>query len=93
MSTVPNRTGLLQKTWSLLQIHPGKMLCMQQTDLCMHRLTAGSKPQGKKRKMLFLPVTKNKLRKLVLLRIKTYMSVYFPGRAELQPVLFEGFVA
>lgn len=29
------------------------MLCMQQTDLCMHRLTAGFKPQGKKRKMLF----------------------------------------
>lgn len=53
MSTVPSRTGLLQKTWSLIQIHPGKMLCMQQTDLCMHRLTAGFKPQGKKRKMLF----------------------------------------
>lgn len=53
MSAVPNRTGLLQKTWALIEIHPGNGVCVQQTDVCMHRLTAGFKPQGKKRKMLF----------------------------------------
>lgn len=93
MSTVPNRTRLLQKMWSLIQIHPGKLWCLHAADRSVHA-QVNCRIQGEKEEnsIFFLQtVTKSKLRKLVLLW--TYMHVYFPGRAELQPVLFEGFVA
>lgn len=46
MSTVPNRTGLLEKMWSLIQIHPGKL--------------QDSSHRGKRGKCYFLPTDYDK---------------------------------